>query len=69
MTQFSMPLVFQPHMHPEQVEIEVEKLFIRTQAREPKLSGGCTTEEFLDLVNEQKIDVFDLAQTWEAGTL
>jgi len=56
-------------MDPEELEIEVEKLFIRTQARELWLSGGCTTEEFLDLINEQKIEVFDLAQTWEAGTL
>jgi len=56
-------------MDPEELEIEVERLFIRTQARELWLSGGCTTEEFLDLINEQKIEVFDLAQTWEAGTL
>ena|GEM_PF-5232707 len=69
MTNFSMPLIMQPHMDPEELEIEVERLFIRTQARELWLSGGCTTEEFLDLINEQKIEVFDLAQTWEAGTL
>nr|WP_290226314.1 hypothetical protein [Trichocoleus desertorum] len=69
MTEFSMPLIFQPHMCQEELEIGVEKLFIRTQARELWLSGGCTTEEFLDLVNEQKIDVFDLADTWESGKL
>lgn len=69
MTEFAMPLILQPHMCPEELEIEVERLFIRTQARELWLSGGCTTEEFLDLINEQKIEVFDLVDTWEAGIL
>lgn len=69
MTEFSMPLIIQPHMEQEELEIQVERLFIRTQARELWLTGGCTTEEFLDLIDEQKIDVFDLAATWEAGIL
>lgn len=66
---FDTPIIWTPNLEGEELQAQIDDLFFRAFATREWLDGKLETDTFLDLLDEQKIDVFDLADVWEAEAL
>ena len=51
----------------DELDLEIDKLFLRQQTKESWLNNQISTNDFLDLLDEQGLDVEDLVNIWETG--
>ena len=61
------PLIIVPNMSLDEIELEIDKLFLRQQTTQAWLNNQVSTSDFLDLLDEQGFDVEDLINIWDAG--
>jgi hypothetical protein len=61
------PIIITPSLSLEELELEIDKLFLRQQTKQAWLNNQVSTSDFLDLLDEQGFDVEDLINVWETG--
>lgn len=64
---FSTPLIWTPNLEGEELQKQIDDMFFRAFATQEWLEGKLETDTFLDILDSQKIDVYDLANLWESG--
>ena len=62
---FETPFIWTPGISLDEVEFEIDQMIDRAYARDAWLDGQISTSDFLDLLHDQDIDVFDLVDCWE----
>lgn len=65
---FATPLLLSPHMVEEERTYKISQMIDRATATDLWLSGQITTGDFLDILTDQGIDVYDLVRSWVNGT-
>lgn len=63
MIDISTPLIWYPEQDSLEFDEELNKMFVRAQATQDLLNGTLDTETFLDLLDGQGLDVFELAES------
>ena len=66
-TRFNTPLLWTPNLQGEELQTEIDNMFFRAYATQEWLQGKLETDTFLDILDSQKIDVYDLVNVWESG--
>lgn len=64
---FNTPLIWTPNLEGEELQAQIDDMFFRAFATQEWLDGKLETDTFLDILDHQKIDVYDLINLWEAG--
>ena len=58
-------LIWTPDHDAHDLEIEVEEMFLRAEATQAMLDGSLALDSYLDFIDSQQIDPFDLVDLWE----
>lgn len=66
-TRFNTPIIWTPNLKGEELQAQIDDMFFRAYATQKWLSGELETDTFLDILDAQKIDVYDLVSLWESG--
>ena len=64
---FNTPLIIVPNMSLDEIELEIDQLFLRKETTQAWLNNQLSTSDFLDLLDEQGFNVEDLINVWDAG--
>ena len=64
---FYVPLILTPDLTGEALDREIDDMFYRSYATQKWLNGELESDTFLDILDSQKIDVYDLVSLWESG--
>ena len=66
-TRFNTPIIWTPNLSGEELQAQIDDMFFRAYATQKWLNGELETDTFLDILDSQKIDVYDLTFLWESG--
>jgi hypothetical protein len=66
---FRARIIWEPDMSDADIQAQVDAAFVRTYFMQAWLDGRLDTTTFLDFLDEQRIDVFDLPQAWDQGLI
>lgn len=66
-TRFNTPIIWTPNREGEKLQQEIDDMFFRAFATQKWLDNELETDTFLDILDSQKIDVYDLVSVWESG--
>ncbi|BBD66332.1 hypothetical protein NIES4072_63990 [Nostoc commune NIES-4072] len=61
------PIIITHDLSLEELELEIDKLFLRQQTKQAWLNSEVSTSDFLDLLDQQGFDIEDLVNVWETG--
>ncbi len=64
---FYTPLILTSDLTGKALEQEIDNMFFRAYATQKWLNGELESDTFLDILDSQKIDVYDLVSLWESG--
>lgn len=64
---FNTPLILAPELTGQALDQEIEDMFFRAYATQKWLNGQLESDTFLDILDAQSIDVYDLIGLWESG--
>ena len=66
-TRFNTPVIWTPNLEGDELQAEIDDMFFRAYATKKWIQGELETDTFLDILDSQKIDVYDLVKLWESG--
>jgi hypothetical protein len=66
-TRFNTPIIWVPNLQGEELQAEIDDMFFRAYATQKWLNNELETDTLLDILDSQKIDVYDLVSVWESG--
>ena len=66
-TRFNTPIIWTPNLQGEELQAQIDDMFFRAYATQKWLNNELETDTFLDILDSQKIDVYDLVNVWESG--
>lgn len=66
---FKAKILWQPDMDDQDLQAEIESAMTRVYFMQSWLDGKLETDVFLDFMDAQHIDVFDLGVAWETQGL
>lgn len=61
---FPTPAIWYPGQSDSDFELEVDLMLIRAQITSDFLNGNIPPDTFLDFLDQQGFDVFELAEDW-----
>ncbi|ALF52963.1 hypothetical protein ACX27_09040 [Nostoc piscinale CENA21] len=67
MPNLSTPVLWYPGQTEVDLQEEIDLMLVRTKWTSSFLKGEIQADTFLDFLNEQGYDVFDLADDWGLG--
>ena len=62
---FATPVLWYPGQSETDFESEIDLMLVRAQITADFLHGDIHPDTFLDFLNEQGFDVFELAEDWQ----
>lgn len=66
---FKAKILWQPDMNDQDLQVAIDATMTRVYFMQAWLDGKLETDVFLDFMDDQKIDVFDLGIAWETQGL
>jgi hypothetical protein len=67
MINFATPVIWHPLLEDEEISDSIDAMIDRALYTEQWLQGAVSTSDYLDYVDADGIDVFDLVEGWERG--
>jgi len=62
---YRVRILWEPDMNDQDIQASIDAAFERTYFMQAWLAGRLETDIFLDYLDSQQIDVFDLPLAWE----
>lgn len=66
-TYFATPVIYVPGLDPEQLQAEIDRMFVRSQATSDFVQGKLSPDDFCDVLNDSRIDPYLCLDDWEDG--
>lgn len=66
-TFFATPVIYFPNMDPEELQAEIDQMFLRSQATSDFVQGKLSPDEFCDVLNDSRVDPYACLDDWEEG--